>query len=150
MACVRPITPADRDAWLRMRALLWPEDAAGLADEVDAHFAGSGAPYALGAVFVAERGEGGLCGFAEAGIRPFSDASEEMPCAHLEGLYVDEDMRRTGVARDLVAAVEAWARAKGHHELGSDYLIENTESGAFHAAHGFEIVERLVMVRKRL
>jgi aminoglycoside 6'-N-acetyltransferase I len=145
---VRPATPADRDEWLRMRVALWPEGAADLPAETDAHFAG--AAYQLGAVFVAEREDGRLGGFAEAGVRAFADACEEAPCAYLEGLYVDEDLRRTGVARALVAAVEDWARAQGHRELGSDYLIDNEESAAWHAAHGFEVVERLVVVRKRL
>ena len=147
---VRPATPADRDAWLRLRVALWPEAAADLPDETDAHFSGEGDGYQLGAVFVAVREDGRLGGFAEAGVRPFADACEEAPCAYLEGLYVDEDLRRTGVARDLVDAVEAWARAKGHHELGSDYLLENDASARWHAAAGFEVVERLVMVRKKL
>ena len=147
---VRALAPADRDAWLRMRTALWPEDAADLAGETDAHFSGEDAPYPLGAVFVAERDDGRLCGFAEAGVRPFADACTEAPCAYLEGLWVDEDLRRAGVARALAAAVETWARAKGHAELGSDYIIDNAESAAWHEAHGFEVVERLVMVRKRL
>ncbi|HWE45073.1 MAG TPA: GNAT family N-acetyltransferase [Caulobacteraceae bacterium] len=147
---VRALTAADRDAWLRMRHALWPEDADHHAREIDAHFAGEPSPFQIAQVFVAERENGGLCGFAEAGLRPFADACEEAPCAYLEGLYVDADMRRTGVARALVAAVEDWARAEGHHELGSDYLIDNDASAGWHAAHGFEVVERLVMVRKKL
>ena len=145
---VRPATPADRDEWLRMRQALWPEDAGDLADDTDAHF--EGAAYQLDAVFVADRGDGRLGGCAEAGVRPFADACDEAPCAYLEGLYVDEDLRRAGVARALVDAVEAWAKAKGHHELGSDYLIDNATSADWHAAAGFEVVERLVVVRKRL
>ena len=147
---VRPVEPRDRDDWLRMRTALWPEDEADHAHEIDAHFRGEDAPCQLAAVLVAERGDASLCGFAEAGIRPFADACEEMPCAYLEGLYVDEDVRRTGVARALVNAVEAWAKANGHSELGSDYLVDNRESEAWHAAYGFEVVERLVIVRKKL
>ena len=150
MPSIRLVEPADRDAWLRMRLALWPEDEGSHATEIDAHLTGGETPWRLGAVFVAERDGGGLCGFAEAAVRPFADACEEAPCAYLEGLWVDEDHRRSGVARALVVAVEDWARANGHHELGSDYLIENEESAAWHAAHGFEVVERLVVVRKRL
>jgi aminoglycoside 6'-N-acetyltransferase I len=149
-AAIRLVTPADRDAWLRMRVALWPDGADDLPAETDAHFADEAAPFQLGAVFVAVRDDGRLGGFAEASVRPFADACEEMPCAYLEGLYVDEDLRRTGVARALFAAVEDWAKAKGHHELGSDYEIENDASAGWHAAHGFEVVERLVVVRKRL
>jgi aminoglycoside 6'-N-acetyltransferase I len=147
---VRPVAPADRAEWLRMRHALWPEDAAEHAREIDAYLAGEVTPWQIAQVFVAERKTGGLGGFAEAGVRPFADAREEAPCAYLEGLYVDADTRRSGVARALVAAVEAWARGLGHRELGSDYLIDNDASAAWHAAHGFEVVERLVVVRKRL
>jgi aminoglycoside 6'-N-acetyltransferase I len=46
--------------------------------------------------------------------------------------------------------VEAWARALGFTELGSDALIDNLASHAFHAALGFEERERVVAFRKRL
>jgi aminoglycoside 6'-N-acetyltransferase I len=146
---IRPVARGDRDEWLRLRRALWP-DSDDHAGEIDAFLAGEASPLPLAAVFVAERTGGGLCGFAEAGLRPFADACEEAPCAYLEGLIADPDMRRTGVASALVAAVEAWARARGHRELGSDYLIDNAESEAFHAAAGFDVVERLVIVRKPL
>jgi aminoglycoside 6'-N-acetyltransferase I len=70
--------------------------------------------------FVAERGDGRLCGFAEAGVRRFSNATDESPCAFLEGWWVDEDVRRAGVGRALVAAVEDWPRAQRFTEPGSD------------------------------
>ena len=99
-----------------MRALLWPdEDADELEAELEEFLADP-----TQVAFVAERDGGGLCGFTEASVRKFANSNDESPCAFLEGWWVDEDVRRTGVGRALVAAVEDWARAAGFTELGSD------------------------------
>jgi len=74
----------------------------------------------------------------------------ESPCAFLEGWWVDDDVRRAGVGRALVAAVEQWARAHGFTELGSDALLDNALSHQAHRALGFEERERVVYFRKRL
>jgi aminoglycoside 6'-N-acetyltransferase I len=63
---------------------------------------------------------------------------------------VDEDVRRTGVGAALVRAGEAWARAKGYRELGSDALLDNHVSHRAHRALGFSEEERLVIFRKPL
>ena len=129
-----------------MRAALWPdEDPAELAAEL-AEFPADPTQVA----FVAERDDGRLCGFAEASVRRFSNANDESPCAFLEGWWVDEDVRRTGIGRALVAAVEDWARAQGFAELGSDALLDNTLSHQAHRALGFEERERVIYFRKWL
>jgi aminoglycoside 6'-N-acetyltransferase I len=146
MVKVRRAEAGDRAEHGRMRAALWPdEDAAELAAEV--------APLLedpTQVAFVAERDDGGLCGFAEASVRRFANSNDESPCAFLEGWWVDPDVRRTGVGRALVAAVEDWARAQGFHELGSDALLDNTLSHQAHRALGFEERERVVYFRKWL
>ena len=129
-----------------MRAALWPyADPGELADELDALLADRDQ-----VAFVAERQGGGLCGFAEAGVRPFANGVDESPCAFLEGWWVDEDARRSGVGRALVAAVENWARGHGFAELGSDALLDNTLGHQAHQALGFEERERVVYFRKRI
>ena len=66
---IRRVSPVDFSEWLRMRCLLWPkagaEDLQGELDSVAAD--------PLTPVFVAERPEGGLCGFLEAGTRSYAD-----------------------------------------------------------------------------
>ena len=129
-----------------MRAALWPdEDLEELASELETFLAD---PTQI--AFVAERDDGRLCGFAEASVRGSSNATDEAPCAFLEGWWVDKDVRRTGVGRALVAAVEDWARARGFTELGSDALLDNTLGHQAHRALGFEERERVVYFRKRL
>jgi aminoglycoside 6'-N-acetyltransferase I len=129
-----------------MRAALWPEaDAAELEREIDAMRADPSQ-----VIFVAERDNGDICGMVEASIRPFADPVDEQPCAFVEGWWVDADVRRAGVGRALIAAVEDWARSRGFHELGSDALIDNEVSHAAHRALGFEERERIVTFRKWL
>ena len=129
-----------------MRAALWPEqDPAELASELPALLAD---PNQL--AVVAEQDDGRLLGFAEARVRPFANGVDEQPCAFLEAWWVDEDGRRSGVGRALVAAVEDWARRRGFHELGSDALLENTLGHQAHRALGFEERERVVCFRKKL
>lgn len=138
---------ADADEWLRMRCLLWPDaDPAELREELPA--VGEGPDVA---VFVAERPGGrGLAGFAEFGVRPYAEGCSSSPAGYLEAWFVDADVRRTGVGAALVAAGEAWCRARGLSELASDALLDNLVSHRAHAALGFEEVERVVLFRKAL
>jgi aminoglycoside 6'-N-acetyltransferase I len=146
MAMIRRLQPGDTDEHARMRAALWPdEDASELREEIAKMLDDPDQ-----VIFVAERDGAGLCGMVEAGIRAFADAVDEQPCAYVEGWWVDADVRRTGVGRALIAAVEAWARQRGFLELGSDALVENTISHAAHRALGFEQRETIVTFRKFL
>ena len=59
------------------------------------------------------------------------------------------DLRRTGVGRALVTAVEQWCLEHGYRELGSDVELHNEASLRAHAALGFEPTLRLQFFRKR-
>jgi aminoglycoside 6'-N-acetyltransferase I len=143
---IRRAVIADREEHARMRAALWPDaDRDELASEL-ADFLADPDQVA----FVADRGGGRLCGFSEASVRPFANSNDERPCAFLEGWWVDEDVRRVGIGRDLVRAVEDWAKGRGFRELGSDALLDNTVSHAAHRALGFQERERVVYFRKLL
>jgi aminoglycoside 6'-N-acetyltransferase I len=102
------------------------------------------------AVLVAARPAGGLGGFAEVGTRPHADGCESSPVAFLEGWYVDSDLRAKGVGRQLIEAVETWARGRGLTELASDALLENVGGHRAHQRVGFVEVERAVRYRKPL
>jgi len=68
----------------------------------------------------------------------------------LEGIWVEPELRRRGVGRALVDHVEAFVRARGFREIGSDALLGNRASHAAHAAWGFSETERVVYFRKGL
>ena len=143
---IRRLQASDTAEHVRMRVALWPdEDARELASESVSMRADPNQ-----VVFVAERENGRLCGMVEAGVRPFANGVDEQPCAFVEGWWVDADVRRSGIGRALIAAVEAWARERGFHELGSDALLDNVVSHQAHRALGFEERERTVAFRKRL
>jgi aminoglycoside 6'-N-acetyltransferase I len=135
---VRPATAADLPAWGAMRQRLWP-------DAEPAELEREPPPIA----FVAEE-EGGLIGFAEASVRNHAEGAPPGPAAYLEGIWVEPENRRRGVARALLAAVDAWARRQGLAWLGSDALLDNGASHDWHRAVGFEEVERLVIFGRPL
>lgn len=142
---VRPYRESDWAEWLRMELALFPE--AGTDEEswmrqllmrTDA------------AVFVAERDDGSVCGFVEAGTRPYADGCDASPVGYVEAWWVDADMRRHGVGRALLLAAEEWARTKGYKEMASDALLDNTVSHQAHMRSGYEEVDRVVQFRKKL
>jgi predicted N-acetyltransferase YhbS len=152
---VRAVYRPDGPEWARMRANLWPDE------DTDAHarevseffgtraFGWSGAQLS-GAVFVAERTSGGLCGFVECSMRHFVDDCATSPVGYVEGWYVDSDARRQGIGTRLIQAVERCATQHGCKELASDAHIENTASYDAHRASGLEETSRLVHFRKSL
>jgi aminoglycoside 6'-N-acetyltransferase I len=143
---IKTITAAMLEEWLGLRLLLWPEEADSLranALSLLAH------PAAIN--LIARDAGGAAIGFIEATVRrDYVNGCETSPAGFVEGLFVAEDWRGQGVARALVAAVEAWAKARGLRELASDALLDNTQSHAMHEALGFAETERVVYFRRAL
>ena len=144
---IRPVTVRDREQWLRMRLSFWPDDAANQAAEIDAYLSGTSDD---GVTLVAELSDGSLCGFLEAGTRPFADGCDSSPVGYIEGWWVDPALRRRGVGARLVEAAEAWARERGLSEMASDADLANRPSRDAHAALGYTEVYELVCFRKML
>ncbi len=144
---VRPASPADSDAWLEMRDTLWPGSRREHATEIASVLRDEPAGLAC---FVADVPPRGVVGFVEVGLRVYAEGCRTSPVGYLEGIYVDPDVRSEGVGRALVDAAEGWARAKGCTEMASDRKLDDEPSGAFHAALGYEEVERIVCFRKDL
>jgi aminoglycoside 6'-N-acetyltransferase I len=144
---VRPAIEADFEAWAAMRRKLWSDIDP---DELEAEFAGLLAEEPPYLAFVAELDDGRLAGFAEASVRSVAEGGPDGPAAYLEGIWVEPDQRRRGVARALLAAVEDWARGRGLSHLGSDALLDNEVSHRWHGGAGFEEVVRLVVFGKPL
>jgi GNAT superfamily N-acetyltransferase len=66
------------------------------------------------------------------------------------GLVVDEDVRRGGIGRQLVQAVEQWARARGLPEMSVRSAVSRAESHPFYAQLGYEQIKTQQVYRKRL
>ncbi|KKB85066.1 aminoglycoside 6'-acetyltransferase [Devosia limi DSM 17137] len=144
---VAPATAADLADWADLRQALWPDD--GL-DGHRAEIAGMLAAPDL-ANFIARTEDGLAAGLAEASLRrDYVNGCETSPVAFLEGIYVMPEYRRSGIASQLVAAVEDWARTRGCSEFASDASLDNLRSHAMHAALGFEETQRVVYFRKVL
>jgi len=146
---VRRADRGDRDAWLELRAALWPEGSLDEhAGEIDAYFtARARAPFEVLLAFDASQRAVGL---AELSIRWCAEGCSTDHVAYLEGWYVAPEARRQGVGRVLVAAAEEWARAQGCSEFASDADPDNAPSAAAHQALGFEEVGLVRCFRKAL
>ena len=142
---VRRATPDDKPEWLRMRLLLWPDEAASLADEMDGMLDDPLTP-----VFVLQRPEGGLGGFLEAGTRKYAEGCNTSPVGYIEGWFVDEDLRGRGYGRQLMSAAEGWARSQGLKEIASDTWLWNEGSTRAHLAMGYHETERVIHFAKTL
>jgi aminoglycoside 6'-N-acetyltransferase I len=143
---VRPVDRPDWPRWAEMRHLLWPDESlTELERELPSLFERD-PPYT---VFVAEDGER-LVGFIELWLRSFAEGAPPGPVAYVEGLWVEPGRRRSGVATSLVRKAEGWARGQGFKWLGSDAVIDNDQSHAWHRASGFAEVERLFVFGKPL
>lgn len=90
-------------------------------------------------------------GFAQCQLRhDYVEGTVHSPVGYLEGIFVREDHRRTGVAGKLLAACESWASAMGCREFASDCELHNTESLAFHLRLGFTEANRIICFTKKL
>lgn len=150
---LKPATRADRAAWLRLREALWPTPPGETSDhpaEVDAFFAGDRRVASLVLLAYESAASPAPIGFAEVSIRSQVEGCVTDRVAYLEGWYVVPEQRRSGVGRALVRAVEAWARAQGCTEMGSDVELENSASLAAHRRLGFLEEARVVLLRKSL
>nr|WP_295883916.1 aminoglycoside 6'-N-acetyltransferase [uncultured Devosia sp.] len=140
---------ADAAAWVAMRQALWPNggDRGTHAEDVALLLADPGDTVNL----MARDAGGDAVGFAEASLRhDYVNGCDTSPVAFLEGIYVAPGARRQGVARALVAAVQAWALAQGCSELASDAALDNLGSHKMHDALGFVETQRVVYFRKVL
>lgn len=142
---IRKATPDDAFTLARLACEMW----GGTPDERADEFAGL-TQNAEAVCFLAYDFCNAI-GFAQCQLRhDYVEGTETSPVGFLEGVYVDPSCQHMGVARQLVAACEDWARSLGCTEFGSDCEIDNVESLAFHLAIGFEEAGRTIWFNKKL
>ena len=74
----------------------------------------------------------------------FVEGAISYPIAYLEGIYVKESYRKTGIASELINRAEQWANENDVSQLASDVEIENEQSIRFHKKSGFIEENRVV------
>ncbi len=100
--------------------------------------------------FLAFDGEKAI-GFAQCQLRhDYVEGTQFSPVGYLEGIYVAEDYRKQGIARELLSECEKWAKEKGCLEFASDCELDNVQSLQFHLKMGFAEANRIICFTKKL
>ena len=90
-------------------------------------------------------------GFAQCQLRyDYVEGTDTSPVGYLEGIFVKEEYRHKGYAKELLSECEKWAKEKGCKEFASDCEIENDSSFGFHMSLGFEEANRIICFTKKL
>lgn len=149
---VRTARASDREELAHLREQLWPEVAPEEhLLEIDRVLATGLSGTLAGAILVGQDGEGRLAGFVEVGLRSHADGCDTArTVGFVEGWFVRESCRSSGMGTSLMRAAEEWARGRGCLEMASDTQVENEGSVRAHVALGFEVGDRCVHFRKRL
>ncbi|MBE5777404.1 MAG: GNAT family N-acetyltransferase [Clostridiales bacterium] len=143
---IRKAEQSDAKAVAMLADQLWPDHEEG---ELEGEFAQL-LQQEDAAVFLFEQ-QGQEVGFAQCALRrDYVEGTESSPVGYLEGVYVQEDARHTGVARALLGACESWAREMGCTEFASDCELDNCDSLRFHLACGFQEANRIICFTKQL
>ncbi len=103
-----------------------------------------------GALFLAWHNNEAV-GFAQCGLRhDYVEGTDSSPVGYLEGIFVKEGYRRQGIAKELLAVCQDWAKEQGCTEFASDCELVNEDSLKFHMKLGFEEVNRIICFTKKL
>ena len=90
-------------------------------------------------------------GFAQCNLRrDYVEGTGTSPVGYLEGIFILEEYRRRGYAKELLSRCEEWSREKRCPEFASDCELENDDSLKFHMAMGFEEANRIICFTKKL
>lgn len=101
-------------------------------------------------IFIAKT-DGNYVGFIQLSIRAdYVEGATSSPIVYIEGLYVEPDYKKQGVANRLVKKAENWALKKNCMEIASDAELNNRNSIEFHKSIGFKEVNRVVCFTKAI
>ena len=95
--------------------------------------------------------DGCAVGFAQCGLRrDYVEGTDSSPVGYLEGIFVKEEYRKRGLARDMLEACQKWAKEQGCAEFASDCELDNDDSLKFHIKMGFVEANRIICFTKKL
>lgn len=90
-------------------------------------------------------------GFAQCQLRhDYVEGTTASPVGYLEGIFIMEEYRNRGYAKELLNECEMWAKDKGCKEFASDCEIDNDISFRFHMAMDFTEANRIICFTKSL
>lgn len=90
-------------------------------------------------------------GFAQCQLRhDYVEGTKNSPVGYLEGIYIKDEFRNKGYAKELLSECELWAKSKGCSEFASDCEIDNINSFLFHKAMNFTEANRIICFTKKL
>ena len=143
---IRKATVDDAICVAKLAIQMWEDNTLkGLTEELAEVIAGSES-----AVFLLYDREAAI-GFAQCQLRhDYVEGTDSSPVGYLEGIYVAEEYRKHGIARELLSACESWAKSKGCTEFASDCELDNVQSLQFHLNVGFEEANRIICFTKKL
>jgi aminoglycoside 6'-N-acetyltransferase I len=126
--------------------LLWPDNTVNDLEEEIKQFIMSN----LGVIFIYFNDMIPV-GFVQCNLRnDYVEGTNSCPVGYLEGIYVKEEYRKSGIGKKLLIKCEDWAKSKGCSEFASDCELYNSESLKFHLQIGFEEANRVICFKKKI
>lgn len=90
-------------------------------------------------------------GFAQCQLRhDYVEGTKTSPVGYLEGIFIREEYRKQGYAKEILAKCEEWAKGQGCLEFASDCELDNSISLEFHLKMGFLEANRIICFTKSL
>ena len=80
----------------------------------------------------------------------YVEGAEKSPTGYLEGIFVEPESRKIGIAKKFIQLGEAWCKENGCTQLGSDTWLTDNESREFHKKVGFWEEEEIVHFLKNI
>ena len=103
-----------------------------------------------GTIFLAMVG-GYAVGFAQCGLRrDYVEGTDSSQVGYLEGIFIEEEYRKRGLARELLEACQKRAKEQGCAEFASDCELDNEASLKFHMKMEFVEANRIICFTKKL
>lgn len=146
MIHIEEVSKESFNKWVDMGLELWPDNEKEDLTEI------------FNEIFDSEKETGFLyknnneyIGFINVSLRhDYVAGCDSSPVGYVEGVYVKEEYRENGIARELLKIGEEWATSKGCTEMGSDIEIDNNISYKFHEKCGFTEVEKVICFIKEI
>ena len=102
-------------------------------------------------IIIAKDSENISVGFSIFSIRTdYVEGADKSPTGYLEGIFVEQDYRKKGIAMEFIRLGEKWCKEKGCSQIGSDTWLTDKDSREFHKKAGFWEEEEVVHFLKNI